>query len=160
MADNSEFVRFVSRKRVWSKRNYVRASRVHARGGTRIPADRKNLGAYTYFTVSKKVALDMMPSRVIVVSDGSWESEYGVRNFRQRRLAVEMLTWKRSSELHRSRLPELATRVEKRICGKKMSAIHYVTETGMVIFSVPDVLWYDFPMSHLGGNSYIPLSTR
>ena len=89
----------------------------------------------------------MMPSRVIVVSDGSWESEYGVRNFRQRRLEVECLTWKHCAEFYRSSLPELTTWAEKHIWGKKMACILYLSEIDRVLFSDPEVLWYGDPLT-------------
>lgn len=139
----------------------MRACRVLTRiFPSRIPTFGKNVGEYTYLTISKKVALDMVeaslyslyrnsevvPSRVVVISDGSWEPGYGVRYFRKRGLEVECLTWKHCADFYRNTLPELTTWAEKHIWGKKMAAILYLSETDRVLFSDPDVLWYGTPL--------------
>ncbi len=89
---------------------------------------------------------EVVPSRVVVISDGSWEPEYGVRFFRKRGLEVECLTWNHCADFYRSSLPELTTWAEKHIWGKKMAAILYLSETDRVLFSDPDVLWYGSPL--------------
>lgn len=161
MIDNSDFIRFVSGKRAWRQRNYVRACRVLTRVfPCRVPVNGKRVGEYTYLTICKKVALDMVeaslfslyrnsevvPSRVVIVSDGSWEPEYGVHYFRKRGLEVECLTWNQCADFYRSNVPELTMWAEKQIWGKKMAAILYLSETDKVLFSDPDVLWYGSPL--------------
>lgn len=89
---------------------------------------------------------EVVPSRIVIVSDGSWEPEYGVRHFRKRGLDVECLTWRQGAEFYRGNFPELTTWAEKHIWGKKMAAILYLSETDKVLFSDPDVLWYGTPL--------------
>ena len=98
---------------------------------------------------------EVVPSRVVIVSDGSWEPEYGVRYFRKRGLQVECLTWKHCADFYRNTLPELTTWAEKHIWGKKMAAILYLSETDKVLFSDPDVLWYGTPLRNDEWNSTI-----
>lgn len=89
---------------------------------------------------------ELVPSRVVIVSDGSWEPEYGKQYFRKRGLQVECLTWNHCADFYRESLPELTTWAQKHIWGKKMAAILYLSETDRVLFSDPDVLWYGSPL--------------
>ena len=161
MIDNSDFIRSVSGKKTVIQKTFVRACRVLTRiFPSRISAKGKQVGDYTYLTIRKKVALDMVeaslyslyqnsevvPSRIVIVSDGSWEPEYGVRHFRKRGLEVECLTWRQGAEFYRGNFPELTAWAEKQIWGKKMAAILYLSETDKVLFADPDVLWYGTPL--------------
>lgn len=90
---------------------------------------------------------DLVPNRVIIVSDGSWAPEYGVEYMKKRGLKVECISWETSANYYKSSIPELTLWAEKHIWGKKMAAILYVSETDPTLFSDPDILWYATPLS-------------
>lgn len=162
MIDNSAFIESTKGKRNKSQFYFVRACRLlNILLPCKISAPAKKREQYTYVTISKKNGLDMVaaslfslyrnssvvPSRVVIVSDGSWEPEYGVRYFERRGLSVECLTWQHCAEFYRPIIPELTVWAEKHIWGKKMASILYLSETDRVLFSDPDVLWYGDPLT-------------
>jgi len=161
MIDNSDFVSSVSGKKEKLQKFYVRTCRViNMLFPCKIKNKGKIIGNYTYVTICSKRGLDMVaaslyslyrnseliPARVVIISDGKWQPEYGVRYFRKRGLTVECLMWEQCADYYRESLPELNIWAQKHIWGKKMSAILYVSETERTLFSDPDVLWYGTPM--------------
>lgn len=161
MIDNSDFVQSVSAKRAKRQKFFVRACRVlNILFPCRVRDKGKLCGDYVYVTITKKRALDMvvaslyslykhsevLPKRIVIVSDGSWLPDYGVNYCRKRGLQVECITWQQCADFYRESLPELMTWAEKHIWGKKMASILYVAEKESVLFSDPDVLWYGTPL--------------
>ncbi len=166
MIDNSTFVQHVQREMATSfrgklKRYYTQACRCLIRLlPGRFDTCGKPSKSYTYMTICKKRGMDMveaslyslyknapeLPNRIAIVSDGSWEPEYGVKHFKKRGLDVECFSWQECADYYKESLPSLATWAQKHIWGKKMAAILYFSETDATLFSDPDVLWYNSPL--------------
>lgn len=160
MIDNSLFIESIAKKKHRIQKKYVSLCRfLNKCFPCRINKKGKP-GKYTYVTICNKQGLDMVaaslyslyqnsqlfPSRVVIVSDGSWEPPYGILYFSKRNLNVECLKWNECADYYSSILPELTTWAQKHIWGKKMAAILYISESDCVLFSDPDVLWYGTPL--------------
>lgn len=162
MIDNSEFIKSICNKRTRRQKYFVRLCRaLNVLFPCKIPVHDKKEGDYTYVTICRKRGLDMVaaslyslyrnselvPNRIVIVSDGSWMPEYGIRYMKKRGLQVECIGWETCANYYKSSMPELTLWAEKHIWGKKMAAILYVSETDATLFSDPDILWYATPLS-------------
>lgn len=161
MIDNSSFVKQVEGKKIRSQKWYTRFLRgMSFIFPCKFNDNGKEKRDYTYLTISKKRGLDMvaaslyslyknskyLPSKVVIVSDGSWEPVYGVRYFAKRGLSVECIKWDVCADYYKGNIPDLQIWASKHIWGKKMAAILYVSEKYNTLFSDPDVLWYGTPL--------------
>lgn len=161
MIDNSSFVEQVKNKKNKSQKWYTRFLRgINYIFPCKITDKGKEKRDYAYLTISRKRGLDMVaaslyslyknskyiPSKVIIVSDGSWEPEYGVKYFAKRGLKVECIKWDVCADYYKDKIPDLQIWASKHIWGKKMASILYVSENHNTLFSDPDVLWYGTPL--------------
>lgn len=161
MIDISDFIKSVEDKKKDIQKFYERGCRVlNMLLPCRFKARNKPVRDYTFATICKKNGLDMVaaslyslyrnsdyiPSRVVIISDGSWEPEFGVSYFCKRGLDVECMMWQTCAEYYKESLPELHIWATRHIWGKKMAAILFLSENNAVLFSDPDVLWYGTPL--------------
>lgn len=123
----------------------------------------KSVGNYAYVSICRKEDFDMVlaslytlyrnanciPSKIYVVSDGSWDPEVGLTYFSRYQLPVECLMWETCADFYSETCPALFEWARKHIWGKKMATILYLAEQHAVAFSDPDVLWYRSPLTGL-----------
>jgi hypothetical protein len=117
----------------------------------------KSTGDYFYLTICNresifmvKVSLhsflkhtDKLPTKVIIISDGSWDAKDGERLFADFSLPFIFESWETNANYHnKHNRPELFNWANKQIWGKKLAAILQYAESSLVLFSDPDVLWY------------------
>lgn len=116
---------------------------------------------YVYVTICRSTDFDMVlasvytlyknskicPSKIIVVSDGSWEISEGNAFFNKYNINVETIMWNICASYYSQTCPNLQKWAESHIWGKKMAAILYFSEKNKVLFSDPDILWYNTPLT-------------
>lgn len=121
----------------------------------------KKKGDYVFVTICKSKDFDMtmcslyslyrnseiIPKSIIVVSDGSWKENEGIKYFEKYGLNVECISWKLCADYYSNIYPSLTKWAYKQIWGKKMVSILYYSEKNNVLFSDPDILWYNTPIS-------------
>lgn len=121
----------------------------------------KNKGDYIFVTICKKKDFDMIkcsvyslyrnsdivPKSIIIVSDGSWCENEGIKYFEKYGLNLECTSWKLCADYYSNKCPSLTQWAYKHIWGKKMAAILYYSEKNKVLFSDTDILWYNTPLS-------------
>lgn len=104
---------------------------------------------------------DLIPKKVVIISDGSWSVDVGINHFSDFKIQFEFETWESCAEYFRNKNEEYLYKwAEQQIWGKKMAAILKYAETTMVLFSDPDVLWYGNPVKreYLKNDFYLKLS--
>lgn len=116
---------------------------------------------YVYVTICRSSDFDMVlasvytlyknsnicPNKIIVVSDGSWEISVGNNFFKKYNINVETIMWNTCASYYSKTCPNLQKWAEGHIWGKKMAAILYFSEKYKVLFSDPDILWYNTPLT-------------
>lgn len=124
-------------------------------------AKERNIGNFVYLTICRRSDFDMVmasiytllknsemqPKKIVVVSDGSWNLSVGKEFFSRYGLDVETVMWDICSTYYSKTCPALAKWAERQIWGKKMASILYFSEKEKVLFSDPDVLWYNTPLT-------------
>ena len=163
MIDNSDFIKAVGNRKAKIQKLYTRVCRVI---NILLPCSFKSFqkeeGEYTYLTICSKRGLDMaaaslfslyknsdiIPQKVVIVSDGSWEPSYGTNYFARRGLSVCCIPWSDCAARYKNTLPDLYIWAHKQIWGKKMAAILYASEDAPTLFADPDVLWYKTPLDN------------
>lgn len=164
MIDNSGFIQSVGSRKIITQKWYVRFLRIL---NILFPCKFKGIDKpkkdFTYLTIVRRSQLDMvaaslyslylhsdfLPSRIVIVSDGSWEESYGVNYFKKRNLKVECFSWRHCANYYKNTMPDLTLWAERHIWGKKMASIMYFSESNRTLFVDPDVLWYSTPLSVL-----------
>ncbi len=125
------------------------------------PYEKKQIKEFVFLSICRKEDFDMfkfslytfykhssyLPSKVILVSDGSWEPDEAKDYFPKSRLPLEPVKWDECSSYYNTKCPSLTSWAEKHIWGKKMAAILYFSEKYKVLFSDPDVLWFNTPLN-------------
>lgn len=123
----------------------------------------KPVADYVYLTICNEKGFDMvsaslyslcrnadqLPSKIYIISDGSWETTEGRKYFERYQLPVECLSWETCAHFYADSCPALNEWAQKHIWGKKMAAILYCSERHATVFSDPDVLWYQSPLKNL-----------
>ena len=124
---------------------------------------------FIYTTICSKNSFDMvlaslyslfknskiLPRKIIIVSDGSWNENDGKAFFYKYKLPISFLSWRDCASYYVEKCPELLKWAEKQIWGKKMAAILYLSEKNKVLFADPDVLWYASPLTDADINKCI-----
>lgn len=89
-----------------------------------------------------------VPEKIVIVSDGSWDKEEGEKYFLSFFRGVDFVfdDWSQCSDYFQKKDYNLSIWAEKQIWGKKMAAILKYAEHKLVLFSDPDVLWYNTPI--------------
>lgn len=160
MIDLSDFYKEVENKKIFIQRNFVRVLRLVNRC---IPCNikKKNQSDYAYVTICRQSDFDMVkaslftlyknatvvPNKVIIVSDGTWNVEDGIKCFSKLKVNVECIMWTICADFYKQTCPSLSVWASKHIWGKKMAAILYLSEKQAILFSDPDILWYGDPIS-------------
>lgn len=162
MIDNSDFIQEVGARKARVQKFYTRACRVL---NILFPCSfrkyRKEKGEFTYLTICSKRGLDMaaaslyslfinseiLPNKIIIISDGSWDVSVGIKYFARRGLKVECKMWSECAERFKESHPDLHKWANKQIWGKKMAAILSESEEAPTLFADPDVLWYKTPLT-------------
>lgn len=122
---------------------------------------------YTYLTICRKSDFDMVsaslyslfrnssriPNKIVIVSDGTWNPTYGVEYFAKRGVTIECVNWDICASYYKNSCPALTKWAQNHIWGKKMAAILYYSENQKVLFSDPDILWYNTPLTYEELNS-------
>lgn len=162
MITQKEFIKSVSGKKETRQRRFVKLLRLlNHFFPIKIPQYQNRMGDYIYLTICRANDFDMVmasvytllknslvcPNKIILVSDGSWEPIVGQKYFKNHKLDVEAFKWNTCADFYAKSCPSLKIWAEKHIWGKKMAAILYFSEQYKVLFSDPDVLWYNTPLS-------------
>ena len=116
---------------------------------------------YIYLTICKQDDFDMVaasvytlyknssliPKKICLISDGSWELAVGIEYFKKYGLNIEAKKWECCASYYHDKCPQLEKWAQNHVWGKKMASILYYSETDRVLFSDPDVLWYGTPLT-------------
>lgn len=90
---------------------------------------------------------DVLPAKVVIVSDGTWKADTGKKYFSSFKVPFEFDNWEACAIFYKNKGQEkLYTWAAKQIWGKKMAAILKYAESSLVLFSDPDILWYGNPI--------------
>lgn len=122
---------------------------------------KKKTGNYVYMTICRACDFDMVkcslyslykysefvPKSIIVVSDGSWKLSEGMKYFSRFNLNIEFISWNVCSEYYSDICPPLNDWANKHIWGKKMASILFCSESNNILFSDPDILWFNTPIT-------------
>ncbi len=91
---------------------------------------------------------DVKPSKVVIVSDGTWDFKMGKKIFSDFKVPLSFESWTMAAEYYKQKNNEdLYTWAHKQIWGKKIAAILKHAESSLVLFSDSDVLWYKNPIT-------------
>ena len=90
---------------------------------------------------------NLCPNKIIVVSDGSWDVADGMKFFEKYNINVEIVMWSICASYYADICPNLQKWANAHIWGKKMAAILYFSEKYRVLFSDPDILWFNTPIT-------------
>lgn len=162
MIDNSDFIKEVGARKARIQKFYTRACRVlNMLFPCSFRGVQKEKGGFTFLTICSKRGLDMvaaslfslyknsdiLPNKILIVSDGSWEPSVGTKYFSRRGIKVECKMWSECADRFQTSHPDLYKWANRQIWGKKMTAILYASEEAPTLFSDPDVLWYKTPLA-------------
>ncbi len=163
MISQDEFINLVKSKRGASKNRFVKIARlVNKVVPYKFQPSEYNVADYIYVTICRARDFDMViasiytlfknsklvPRKIIIVSDGSWDVSEGYEFFKGYNLNIEMVMWDVCSSFYKSTCPSLDKWAHKHILGKRMAAILYHSENNKVLFSDPDILWYNTPITN------------
>lgn len=164
MISQEKFIKEVAGKKEVIQRRFVRILRII---NSFLPLKiKRNLGKtvdFTYLTICRQSDFDMvaaslytlfktselLPNNIAIVSDGSWLPEVGERYFKKHGVNVTCVGWQKCADFYSETCPSLKKWAEGHIWGKKMAAILYFSENQKVLFSDPDILWYNTPLTSL-----------
>ncbi|MBC7422812.1 MAG: glycosyltransferase family 2 protein [Ferruginibacter sp.] len=91
---------------------------------------------------------DVKPLKVVIVSDGTWDTKIGEKLFSDFKVPFIFESWTVSAEYYKQKKQEdLYTWAHKQIWGKKLAAILRHAESSLVLFSDSDVIWYKNPIT-------------
>lgn len=127
----------------------------------KIKIRKERVADYTYVSICRAKDFDMVlaslyglyknskliPSKIVLVSDGSWEPKVALDYFGKYNLPLSAICWEECAKYYANACPKLKIWAENHIWGKKMAAILYLSETQKVLFSDPDILWYGTPFT-------------
>lgn len=162
MITQNEFIKSVGNRKVKIQGRFTQMLRLlNLIFPVRIKYETSKIAKFTYLTICRKNSFDMVaaslysllkyssiiPDKIVVVSDGTWKNEEGIKYFRKRGLNVECVDWQICSSFYLTSCPALSKWAEGHIWGKKMAAILYFSEKDRVLFSDPDILWFNTPLS-------------
>lgn len=162
MISQKDFIVHASGKKERIQRMYIRLSRLLNRFfPVKFPSAGGNKCDYLYLTICRHEDFDMViasvytlyknsqlcPNKVVVVSDGSWDLNTGLEYFRKFNIDIDVCDWRTCADYYKESFQALRKWAYRQIWGKKMAAILYYSEHNKVLFSDPDVLWYNSPMS-------------
>ncbi len=118
----------------------------------------KTVGDFVLITICNKASFKMflyslnslysnstiLPKKVVIVSDGSWDTSDGRRFFDKYIPNIEFASWENCA-LHfkKKGYTNLYEWAEKQIWGKKMVSILKYAEDDLTLFTDPDILWYN-----------------
>ena len=128
-----------------------------------------NVCDFAFITICRKSDFDMVrasiwtflknsrlhPSEIVIVSDGSWNTDDASKYFSKFNINVKAVSWETCAKYYEHSLPSLYSWACQHIWGKKMASILYLSESRPVLFSDPDILWYNTPFSENELNSMI-----
>lgn len=162
MISQEKFIKEVTGKKEKLQYRFVKVIRIlNSIFPVKIKYDTNKVKDFVYLTICRQKDFDMvvaslytlfknssiLPHSIIVVSDGSWQTEFGVRYFKKRGLDVICVSWEDCANYYKDSCPSLKKWAEGHIWGKKMASILYFSETKRVLFSDPDILWFNTPFS-------------
>lgn len=162
MISQEKFIKDVTGKRERLQFRFVKCLRFLNRiFPAIIPYDKDKVKDFVYLTICRMSDFDMvaaslyslcknssiLPKDIIIVSDGSWQLDKGQEYFKKCGLEVKCVQWVECANYYKISCPSLTKWANGHIWGKKMAAILYFSETEKVLFSDPDILWYNTPVS-------------
>lgn len=162
MISQENFIKKVIGKKEVSQRRFVKCLRLlNSIFPVKIKSNPDKVKDFIYLTICRKSDFDMvtaslytlykyssiLPRGIVVVSDGTWQPEIGVEYFKKRGIEVKCVQWEECANFYKDSCPSLMKWAEGHIWGKKMAAILYFSEKNKVLFSDPDILWYNTPVS-------------
>ena len=162
MISQKEFINLVQNKKERQQRYFAKILRIiNKMFPPRINWNRNNVADFIYLTICRKSDFDMVlasmytlssysaisPKEIVVVSDGSWTNVSGTNYFSKHGLNVKCLQWNECANFYKESCPSLTKWAHGHIWGKKMAAILFFSETEKVLFSDPDILWYNTPLT-------------
>lgn len=162
MISQDKFIKQVMGKKEVSQHRFVKCLRLfNSIFPVKIKSNPEKLKDFIYLTICRKSDFDMviaslytlykyssiLPCNVVVVSDGTWQTKKGVAYFKKRGIEVKCVQWEECASFYKDSCPSLKKWAEGHIWGKKMAAILYFSEKNKVLFSDPDILWYNTPLS-------------
>lgn len=161
MISQDAFIKKVSNKKQNRQKCIVKILRFFNKYiPSKLNLDFSKTADYVYLTICRAADFDMVfasiyslyknsdlqPSKIVIVSDGSWEPNKGVIYFRNRGVDVEAISWVFCAAYYHESCSQLEKWANGHIWGKKMVAILYYSEFHKVLFSDPDILWYGTPL--------------
>ena len=162
MLTQNDFINYAKGKKERIQRLYVRLFRLLNKNfPVRIITHREYERNYIFLTICGQKSFDMViasiytlyknskrcPNKIVVVSDGSWDQATGLKFFRKFNLKIDVCDWRTCADYYNESCPSLKKWAYGHIWGKKMAAIMYFSEKNKVLFSDPDVLWYNSPLT-------------
>lgn len=161
MISQDKFIEEVKGKKVKQQFRFVQLLRfLNGLFPVKLSCDKAKEQNYLYLTICRKTDFDMVsaslyslfrnsaivPNKVVIVSDGTWNTEEGVDYFYKHGLDAECVAWETCASFYKESCPALLKWAQRHIWGKKMAAILYFSENNKVLFSDPDILWYGTPV--------------
>lgn len=162
MITQESFIKASMGKKVKSQRRFSKVLRICNRLlPVKVNIDNTRIGEYLFLTICRASDFDMvlasidsltrnsalLPYRFVVVSDGSWVLPLGEKYFKRHGLNVECVDWSECADFYKNSCPSLTKWAQGHIWGKKIAAILFFSETDKVLFSDPDILWYNTPLT-------------
>lgn len=87
------------------------------------------------------------PKKIVIISDGSWETENAKKYFKKYNDLIFFDNWENNAVYFKEKSEyELYEWSLKQIWGKKLVSILRYSEEDIVLFSDPDVLWFGSPL--------------
>ena len=158
-ANVKKIVERVQRGNLWGMKIYVKILRgfVCRFLPKKFLIDQKKENDFVYTTICSKKSFDMvfaslfslyknssvLPKKIYLVSDGSWNNKDGSNYFKKYKLPIHFLSWNECASYYEEKCTELLTWAKKQIWGKKMASILFLSESEKVLFADPDVLWFN-----------------
>lgn len=162
MISQEDFIKSVQGKKEKIQGRFVRIIR-HINGLVpyNFKINKNYLTNYVYLTICRSSDFDMVlasvytlyknskmsPNKIIVVSDGTWDASEGADFFGKYNINVETVMWDTCASFYAETCPNLQKWANGHIWGKKMAAILYFSEKYKVLFSDPDILWFNTPIT-------------
>ena len=162
MISQESFIKASMGKKEKSQRRFSKLLRICNRLlPVKVKIDKSRISEYLFLTICRASDFDMvlasidtltrnstlLPNRFVVVSDGSWPLLVGEKYFKRHGINVKCVDWSECADFYKNLCPSLTKWAQGHIWGKKMAAILFFSENHKVLFSDPDILWYNTPLT-------------